>query len=242
MRIIFLFLCFSVLPIWSYAQIANDNPIININGKAIDAQTGYGLPGLMVLNLRSRTGIFGAHDGSFSVSIHKNDTIKFSVIGYATISICFKDSAVKSSYSIVLQMNKLKVDLYALDVFPSREFSEIKKDIDDLGVKYKYQTEGMAGLSSPITFLYERFSRHEQQKKKAAELYNDAAKKEILKELFTNYIKADISNLSDVEFDDFLIFCSLPEGFIKSASQYELVMSIKNCFELFMVLKKEQVK
>ncbi|MBA3900789.1 MAG: hypothetical protein H0X62_11370 [Bacteroidetes bacterium] len=240
MKVIFTFLSLLLFFLASHAQ---DNPnlqVVKLHGVAIDANTGYGMPGLMVLNQRTKTGIFGSHDGSFSISIQKNDSIKFSLIGYSTQSISFKDSAYESAYQVIIKMEKLKVDLHYVEVFPSREYAEIKKDIDELGVKYEYQTQGFAGLASPVTFLYERFSKFERQKQKAAELYNEDAKKDILKELFKTYVKADINELSDLEFDDFLIYCNLPEEFIKSATQYELVVNVKQCFEVFMRLNKLQ--
>jgi hypothetical protein len=238
MRVIFVFFLIISSPLSFFAQDLPPVMLIKLHGSAIDAQTGYGLHGLMVLNQRTKTGVFGAHDGYFSVSIEKNDTIKFSVIGYSTISISFKDSLFKPSYHVVIKMEKLKIDLLQLEVFPYREYTEIKKDIDELGVKYQYQTQGFAGLASPITFFYERFSHFEKQRKQAAELYNEAAKKDILKELFRNYIRADISELTPTEFDDFLLFCSMPEAFIKSATQYELIVSLKNCYEVFLKVKK----
>jgi hypothetical protein len=216
-----------------HAQPGNPDTKVKLSGIVVDALSGYGLQGLMILNKRTKTGTFGEHTGDFSIIVQKSDTIKFSVVGYTTLVFTLSDSAYKEEYHVKLKMEKLHFDLGQVEVFPIREFAEIKKDIDDLGVKYKYQVEGFSGLASPITFFYERFSRFEKQKRLAAELYNEEAKREILKELFRRYIRADIFYLSEKEFDDFLAFCDLPEEFIKAATQYELIMAIKERFEFY---------
>jgi hypothetical protein len=204
--------------------------LIHISGKAFDVETGHGLPGLMILNKRTQNGIFGSHSGEFAINALKIDTLKFSVVGYSTITVCFADSATKPDFTLKLYMQKLQKELPELEVFPQRDLSDIKKDIDELGVKYDYKVSGLGAVSSPITFLYERFSHYEKQKRKAAYLYNEEAKKDILKELFRKYVHADIIYLTEKEFDDFIGYCSFPESFLKSATQYELAVAIRDRF------------
>ena len=62
--------------------------------------------------------------------------------------------------------------------------------------------------------------------------------KTILKELFRKYIKADIINLNNRDFDEFILFCNLSEDFIMRASQYDLIMMIKGKYDQFLQLKK----
>ncbi|MDQ3190920.1 MAG: carboxypeptidase-like regulatory domain-containing protein [Bacteroidota bacterium] len=214
-----------------------ENQKIKISGKVIDLQTGYPLANLMIINKRTSTGIFGAGDGKFSVFLLKNDTLIFSVIEYETKTLCFKDSVFIDLYEIVIPMNKLNIDLQQINVFPERTLSEIQHEIDGLGTDYKYQVQGFEGLYSPITFLYERFSRFEKQRKKAAELYNEDNIKALLKELFKKYIKAEIIELNEKDFEEFIVFCNLSEEFIKNATQYELTMAVKARYVQYLIYK-----
>jgi hypothetical protein len=224
-----------ILMAYAFASTGQESisALIHISGKAYDAETGYGLSGLMILNKRTKTGVFGNHSGEFSVNALKSDTLKFSVVGYSTITVCFADSVTKTEYSLKLNLQKLQRDLPELEVFPQRDLFEIKKDIDELGVKYDYKISGLGAVSSPISFLYERFSQNEKQKRLAAYLYNEEAKKDILKELFRKYVHADIIHLNEKEFDDFIGYCSFPEFFLKSATQYELAVAVRDRFIQF---------
>lgn len=243
MKISFFFFSFFIMiNFFCFGQdvIESQNQKINVSGVVIDKMTGYPLANLMIINKRTSTGIFGGADGVFSNSLLKNDTLIFSVINYETRIVCFKDSLLHDQNKIVIQMEKLKIDLQQVNIFPERTLNEIQKEIDDLGVDYNYQVQGFEAVNSPISYLYERFSRFEIQRKKAAELYNEEKKKELLKELFKKYIKADIINLNEVDFEDFIHFCHLPEEFIKKSTQYELTMAIKVRFEQYIKFKRQQ--
>jgi hypothetical protein len=211
-----------------------------VKGIVTDAVDGYTLPGLMVVNKRTHTGLFGNSAGEFTINIFRDDTIKLSVVGYQTLEICFIDSSVvMNNFYIELKLEKLRFDLHEMEVFSHREFKEIKKDMEKLGVDYKYQTSGIAGaFYHPVSFFYERFSRYENQKRKAADLQNQENQKDLLKELFSKYIQADFIDLSVKEFDDFIDFCRFSEFFIKNASQYDLTLAVKLKFEEFKRLKK----
>jgi hypothetical protein len=217
------------LPLFCLAQ--EDKFIISVSGTIIDGHSKETLSGAMVLNRRSHTGNFADPSGNFHVKIHKTDTLVFSVVGYSSIKICFADSLYHPSYKIKIELEKLKFQLRELEVMPERTLKEIEEDISGLGYKPQYQVEGLQAIASPVTFLYERFSRFEKQKRKAAELFNEEAKKDLLKELLKIYVKADIINLNENEFDEFLSFCYLPEEFIQHTSQYDLIMAVKYCYE-----------
>ena len=130
-------------------------------------------------------------------------------------------------------MSKLYFELKEVSVFANRGLNEIQNDIDKLGVKKSYNTTGANALESPITALYERFSKFEQSKRKVAEWENEDLKRDILRYLFRLYVKNEVIDLKDDEFDAFIKYLNLNDEFIKNASQFELVMAIKGKYESF---------
>ena len=58
-------------------------------------------------------------------------------------------------------------------------------------------------------------------------------KRDILKDLFRLYVKHDVINLSDEDFDAFIKYLNLSDEFIQTATQFELVMAIKGKYESF---------
>jgi hypothetical protein len=188
---------------------------------------------LMVINKRTNQGNFAGSDGRFSIVILPTDTVIFSALGFRVRSVCFKDSILKNKLYAEVAIQKLQFELKEVSVFAPRSLNEIQEDIEKLGVKKSYSLTDVNAFSSPITALYERFSRFEQSKRKVAEWENEDLKKDVLKDLFHLYVKYDIIDLKDEEFDDFIKYLNLSDDFIKNASQFELVMAIKGKYENF---------
>ncbi len=223
---IFLFL----FPFVQHAQTS-----ISISGRVFDGSNNQlPLPKLMVINKRTNTGVFADAEGKFSISAYQSDTILFSVVGFNTKKVCLKDSIIKKQYYIEVEMQRLQYTLKEVSVFGTRSLSDIDKDIAKLdSTRRRRAYQDINGLESPITYLYERFSKFGKSKQKVAEWENRDLKEDILKDLFRLYIKNDIIDLSEEEFEEFIEYCNLSESFIKNASQFELVMAIKGKYEAF---------
>lgn len=229
-----LFFLFVIGVFCNLSQGFSQTPInISIKGRVVGKDPNDYLYQIMVVNKRSKTGTFANADASFHIQALKSDTILFSASGYTIKKVCFNDSSYMQEYNVTIRLHKLNYYLKEVDIYPVKKLDEVQKSIDQLGVRNTNTYKNVDAMSSPITFLYERFSRFEQSKRKVAELENEDRRKEVLKDLFRVYIKYDIINLSNDDFDDFIVYCNLSDEFIKSASKYDLVMAIKNRYELF---------
>ncbi|MBK7944753.1 MAG: hypothetical protein IPJ85_05330 [Flavobacteriales bacterium] len=91
----------------------------------------------------------------------------------------------------------------------------------------------MDALQSPITFLYQEFSRRERSKRLVAQMRNEDRKRELLRELLHQYVAFDIINLNDEAFDDFIEFCSVPDEVIKGLTQYDFILYVKKRYEMY---------
>jgi hypothetical protein len=221
----------------SYGQ----NTII-VEGTAFDsANPTRKLEDLMVINLRTSQGTFGKSDGSFKVSVNREDTIMIASNGYEFKRIAFADSVEKPVYTISVALTKLNITLRAVDIFSARDLQSIYKDIQRLGYNKKdFELSGVDALNSPITFLYQQFSSLERLKAHNRERINEDKKRQLLKELLANYVSYEIINLDNFEFDDFIDFCNVPETYMKSASQYDFCIFIKQKYEVYAMLKSRK--
>ena len=103
--------------------------------------------------------------------------------------------------------------------------------------KEDYVLSGVDAFSSPITFLYQQFSRRERAKRHVAEMRNEDRKRELLKELLAKYVANEVIDLSDQDFDDFIDYCNVSDEFLKYSTQYEFIMYIKRKYEFYSVLR-----
>ncbi len=228
----FCILFFSPVLFSLFSISASAQTKVNISGNVFDSENkGLPLTRLMIINKRTNNGVFADAEGKFTLSINSTDTIIFSAIGFKVRSICFKDSLANGHSNFGIALQKLQFELNEISVFANRSLNEIQNDIDKLGVRKSYSLEGVDAISSPITALYERFSKFEKSKRKVAEWENEDLKRDILKELFRLYVKNDVIDLKDEEFDSFIKYLNLSDEFIQNATQFELVMAIKGKYE-----------
>lgn len=215
---------------------------IHLNGYAYDSKNPKKrLDDLMIINVRTSQGVFGLADGTFNAYIFKTDTIVIASTGYEFQRICFTDSVIKPQYYIDVPLIKLNVTLKEVNIFSPRDLQSIYTDIKKLGYNKKdFQLSGVDAFQSPITFLYQEFSKLERLKRHNAERINADKRKELLRQLLANYVTHDIINLDNFEFDDFINFCNVPESYMKSATQYDFCIFIKQKFEVYALMKQNK--
>lgn len=216
------------------ATCAQAQEQVTIHGRVAASSQDHAYYDLMIVNKRSRSGVFGNADGSFTVQAMRTDTLLIGSVGHRTTMITMTDSVPKDSYRVLVHLVPLRVELAEVEIFNQRTLQEIQRDIDKLGYRESdYRISQVDALQSPITFLYQEFSRRERSKRMVAQLRNEDRKRELLRELLQQYVAYDIINLSDEAFDDFIDFCAVPDEVIKGLTQYDFIQWVKKKYELY---------
>ncbi|MBK8341653.1 MAG: hypothetical protein IPK99_17495 [Flavobacteriales bacterium] len=189
---------------------------------------------LMVVNKRTRNGSFGNAEGTFTTRMLRTDTLLIGLGGYVTRAITVRDSVLKDSYNILVGLSPWTIVLPEASVLSERTLKQIQADIAKLGYRESdYRVSTVDALQSPITFLYQEFSRRERSKREVARLENEDRKRALLQELLHLYVEYDIINLSQDSFDDFIDFCAVPDELIKGLTQYEFLMYVRKKYEMY---------
>ncbi len=234
MKLTTFLLLFSFLVSAAFAQ----DEMIRIKGTVYDPGNKGSIPNLMIVNKRTQQGYFGTNSGYFELDVKRTDTLIIAATGFQTIKIFLKDSILDSSKNISIALKKLEITLKPVEIFTKRDLEEIQKDIESLGYeKEDYMLQGADVLESPITALYQAFSRRERNKRLVAEMRNNDRRRELLKELFRKYVDNDIITLDNADFDDFVDFSNVSENFMKTSTQYEFIMYINKRFEVYQMVR-----
>ncbi len=189
---------------------------------------------LMIVNRRTRTGTFANTDGSFTATVQRNDTLLIGAGGYVTRTLPLGEFPDEALTTLRITLRPWNIDLQPVAILPQRTLQQIQADIAKLGYKESdYRETGVDALSSPITFLYQEFSKRERSKRLVAQLQDDDMKRDLLRELLQQYVDYGIINLSDASFDDFIDFCAVPDDVIKGLSQYDFLVYMKKKYELY---------
>jgi hypothetical protein len=226
-------LCFVLCLYANCIGTASAQTPVMLHAKVYDSLNYLPLPPVMVVNKRTGRGMYVSTD-SFNIAVLPTDSIMISVLGYRLKTICLKDSLTQSSYTLRIALVRLYITLKEVEISPTRDLSEIQKDIDQLGMNIEpYSVTGINAAFSPITYLYERFSKFSNSKRKVEEWESEDLKRAILKDLFQLYVQYDIIQLDDKEFEAFVRYLNFSNEFIRTSTQLELVLAIKGKYESF---------
>ena len=194
---------------------------------------------LMVVNQQSQMGIFGNNDNSFQIQINKNDTLIISALGYARKKVCLKDSATLTEFHINIGLSRLSYDLSEITVRRQRELRQISEDIKKLGYnKRDHKLTDVDAWESPITALYQSFSKREQSKRALAQMINNDNRRAVLKDLLYLYNLTELIKLHDSEYNDFIDYLNLKDQQMQAMSDYDLALFIRDRYLIYMNHKR----
>lgn len=218
-----------------YAPEVKAQENIIVTGKAMDEDyPGILLEQVMVINLKTQQGIFANPDNSFTIQMSKSDTLVITAFGHNAYKFCFRDSALRDIYRIIAPLSKRSITLNEATIFAPRDLNRIEKDIQKLGYDVKdYRLSGVSAWQSPITALYQEFSRKERSKRRVAELMNEDRRRELMREVLGNYSRAGLIDLNYNEYNAFIDYLGLNDFLLKALTQYELAVYIKARYQSY---------
>ena len=191
----------------------------------------------MIVNRRTGQGVFGQPNGTFSVYVNNGDSISISVREYPLVKLVVKaDSNCQFLKTIFIEPKPQEVR--EVVVRPLKSLEQIKEERSALAMRETRLVTGIEVMQSPITALYQAFSKKEQNKRWIAEQNYKDDQRRVVKELLRTYIAYDIIELDEEEFDNFIAFLNVNDSFLKTATEMELITFIKDKYEHFRDMKK----
>jgi hypothetical protein len=231
MRIFFLFL------VLTFQCIAQDKcESVFVNGRVIDSLRPQSFYNLMVVNKTLGKGVFGQPNGTFYTYAQERDSLVLSVKGYPKVSFIVEPDS-NCQYHVETYIERPPQVFDEVIIKPLKSLEKIKEERASLALRETRMVTGVEVLQSPITALYQAFSRKERNKRWiAAQEFKDN-KARVVRELLSLYVVYDIIELEADEFDLFIQFLNINDDFLKTATEMELVLFIKDKFEHFLLLR-----
>lgn len=223
---------------YAYLGFGQNCSDILIIGQVEDTLQPQGFYNLMVINKTNQRGVFGNPSGSFSVYASPGDELAFSVKGYPTKSVIVRpDQNCQMIVDVFITKNPQEFE--EVVVYPIKSLQDIKEERERLSMRETRSITGINVIESPITALYERFSKKAQSKQLVAEMEFKDQQEKVLKELIRTYVSYDVVYLNEIHFESFIFFLNMDEYFLKTASDYELIIYIKDKLEHFKTIYPE---
>lgn len=231
MKLFFFLIIF--LPSIFFAQCGK----VFVSGRVVDTLRPQSFYNLMVVNRTTGRGIFGQPDGYFSVYVRPNDKIALSTKEYPIYEFTAKPDS-NCQCQVIAYIEKLPQQVQEIVVRPLKTLEQIKEERKNLVLRETRQVTGIETFQSPITALYQAFSKKEQNKRWIAEQKYKDDQRQVVKELLRLYVAYEIIEMEEDEFDDFIIFLNADPDFLKTAAEMELILFIKDKFEHFKLVRR----
>jgi hypothetical protein len=208
-----------------------------VSGRVEDTMNRDMFYNLMVINKSTGRGIFGQPNGYFSVYVRPGDKIALSTKGYPVYEFIAKADGDCQTHIYAI-IERIPQEIEQVVVRPLKSLEQIKEERQALSQRETRLVSGINVLESPITALYQAFSKKEQSKRWIAEQQYKDDQRRVVKELLRLYVAFEIIDLPESIFDDFITFLNIDENFIKTASEMELVLFIKDKYDHFKSLRR----
>ena len=226
-----------VLALFAQKAFSQKCDKVLFTGKVIDTLRPQNFYNLMVVNRSTGIGVFGQPNGSFYVYVSNGDSISISVKEYTTVNIVIKaDSNCQVRKQFIIERKPQEIQ--EVIIKPLKTLEQIKEERENLALRETRQVTGLEMLRSPITALYQAFSKREKNKRWIAEQEFKDDQRKIVRELLHLYVAYDIIELSEEDFDAFIYFLNVNDSFLKTASEMELITFIQDKFDHFKRINK----
>jgi GTP:adenosylcobinamide-phosphate guanylyltransferase len=204
-------------------------------GKVVDTMYAQNFYNLMIVNRSTGQGIFGQPDGNFSLYTKDQDSITLSVRGYHMVGFLVEADS-NCQMKIMAIIDRKAEQIQEVVIRPLKSLQQIKEERASLYMRETRQVTGIEVLQSPITALYQAFSKKEQSKVWISKMNYKDDQRKVIKELLRLYVSYDVVDLNEEEFNEFISFLNMDETFLKTASEMDLVTFIKDKFEHYLTI------
>ena len=243
---------------FSFCQFIKMEDRVIVAGYVLDADEHSPLVYTNISIRHRHEGTISDTAGYFALSAKMYDTIRFSILGYERKYVVVDDKAVESNEPLMVYLKPESYLLPTVDIFEWR-YNQLKYEVKTMNLPdddYIYALQNFpvkqkaisfynntptngAGLTfSPITALYEAFSKEGKEKRKLAEIQEKDYVEKLIEERITTEQIIELTGFTKVEVVRFLDWCSFSAEFINSMNAYYFIMVVKHKAEQYKKLKR----
>jgi hypothetical protein len=218
-----------------------------IKGFVVGADTSQTIPLANILNKQTQDRFVSNRFGAFGIPVSENDTLVFTVIGYQTYELPVKKYVIsKHQFPIKVRLKPLTYQLKQIDVsYRKKRQDSLAKQAAILLKKspllnnYQHVHSWMKGNSgTPLNDMLSAGNSKMQEYTKLMHLIELYQEQQKVDERLTDDLICRATGLKPNQVQAYKQFCKLPHYFILNASDYELIVAIKDCYKDFKLLKK----
>ena len=216
-------------------------------GRTITAEQAEVVQLASILNINTGKKYISNRQGYFKLNYSPNDTILITAIGFESIKLVTSSLYPNFTNDTVLVILKSKIvrlkEVRIVSSNPKRDSiaraaAEFLKN-DPLMNNYdRVLNREKGGLMNPLTAMYQQFSKEGKDAVRFEEFMAYMEKQKQADRRYNRNLVKRVTNLPDMQLDEFIGFCKLDKDFVIYASDYDLISSIKECLPNFRSIRK----
>lgn len=205
-----------------------------IKGEIKDFANNQNMGNVNIRNIYTLKGMTTIDDGKFEIVVKKGELVEFSKVGYQTLRIRIKNEKEPSYYNLI--MSKVSIILREVDI--KGKPIDFKKDSVKFRESYdlvlrKPKKEEIDMRSMPLAML----SKKNRQEWAFQEMYASWEQEKYIDFVFNDKLVHKITYLENEDLAFFIKRYRPSYAFLRSASEYEFLDYIKQCYYLFKTKK-----
>ncbi|MFP4665044.1 MAG: carboxypeptidase-like regulatory domain-containing protein [Bacteroidales bacterium] len=238
---------------------------IVISGHVVDAHNDSVLPLVNVYNPATYKGTITNDEGYFRYYGFPGDTLLLSSMGYLTAYLPVPDTSAQM-IADTFYMQRDTFDLPEVSIYGLTKYEQLRYEIKNLDFSdspemraranlpvinsdqlsyYSRRTDNFGLVASPISALYNAFSKEGKEMRKLRELKRRDALQARIEPRYNINLVMRITGLDKSEARKFMDFCDFPVSFLLNATEYRIIAEIEKQFERYRVsndIKTEKEK
>jgi hypothetical protein len=230
-----------ILMVVGFSVFGKTDSTLVLKGVIFDSDSLQPISAVHVVNKNQTIGTISNHRGAFAIDARVGDTIVFSNISfqYYYHYVTWADTA---KYLKILMITR-DFMLDEVSIFTYELTTNAEKPIK-MGSPMIPRSQDIpdpqpmeASFASPVDLIYSLFSKREKQLRALQELRKQDAFREKLNQGNNHSILLQVTGLTSEELEQVLFYCRYSQTYIRSATDYELLMSLLLCFEEYQSIK-----
>lgn len=242
-------ICFIIIPRILEAQFVKIADRVIIAGYVFEESTGLALPYVNVYVKKTRSGTITDTTGYFLITASMGDTIVFSSLGFDKKYVFVNEDAADNTKPLIVFLDVKIYELQSVEIIALKRYKQLEYEITTMKLPendYTYAirnfplrpsdidfytrsstpTSGLGIVFSPITALYDMFSKEGKEKQKLIELQQKDYLNSIIDKKISTALVMQITGLTQEECNIFLNWCNFSPEFLLKLTEYDMISVI----------------
>jgi hypothetical protein len=236
--------CIGALCFYLFFCLQHANAQVKLSGMVADGDNRSGLPGVTIINKSTRSGTISNESGRFSIDAMPGDSLEFSMLSYYGKALAVPTT----SMFVNVYLSRRIFGLQEVNVKAKDHRMDSLSIRDEYGKYFNYHKPGAVDIlktlpSNPITALtYLVPSKTRKRKEHFKEQLVYWEQEKFIDYRYNPEVVERMTKLNGNDLDTFMVRYRPGYQFLQDASEYDLLLYIKQSYEQFKQEKASPAK